>query len=174
MCFLCQLIKFHYLSSTGFTQDLLYGKKERLMGSRVKQKTVTTKRKQPMENITLTALKELYKTEFKKLELMKEYVAEKEATRYALAVDILREVKRDKEEETIDFDQIEMSQLAEDKLDDFFRRDEDMINVDYKGSLEYDLQKAFILKIENRLKEEYGLVPAKNVNGTIVFKKIKK
>ncbi len=127
-----------------------------------------------MENITLTALKELYKTEFKKLELMKEYIAEKEAIRYALAVDILREVKRDKEEGTIDFDQIEMSQLAEDKLDDFFRRDEDMMNVDYKGSLEYDLQKAFILKIENRLKEEYGLVPAKNVNGTIVFKKIKK
>lgn len=127
-----------------------------------------------MENITLTALKELYKTEFKKLELMKEYIAEKEAIRYALAVDILREVKRDKEEETIDFDQIEMSQLAEDKLDDFFRRDEDMMNVDYKRSLEYDLQKAFIAKIENRLKEEYGLVPAKNINGTIVFKKIKK
>jgi hypothetical protein len=168
------LIKLHYLSSTGFTQDLLYGKKETLMESRQKQKTVTTKRKQPMENITLTALKELYKTEFKKLELMKEYIAEKEAVRYSIAVDILREVKKDREEETVDFDQMEMSQLAEDKLDDFFRRDEDMINVDYKGSLEYYLQKAFILKIENRLQEEYGLVPAKNVNGTIVFKKIKK
>ena len=127
-----------------------------------------------MEHITLTALKELYKTEFKKLELMKEYIAEKEAIRYAIAVDILREVKKDKEEGSINFDQMEMSQLAEDKLDDFFRRDEDMMNVDYKGSLDYDLQKAFILKIENRLKEEYALVPAKNVNGTIVFKKIKK
>ena len=127
-----------------------------------------------MENITLTALKELYKTEFKKLELMKEYIAEKEAIRYSMAIDILREVKKDKEEGTIDFDQIEMSQLAEDKLDDFFRRDEDMMNVDYKGSLEYDIQKAFIQKIEDRLQEEYGLVPAKNVNGTIVFKKIKK
>jgi hypothetical protein len=127
-----------------------------------------------MENITLTALKELYKTEFKKLELMKEYIAEKEAVRYSIAVDILREVKKDREEETVDFDQMEMSQLAEDKLDDFFRRDEDMMSVDYKKSLEYDLQKAFILKIENRLQEEYGLVPVKNVNGTIVFKKIKK
>jgi hypothetical protein len=127
-----------------------------------------------MENITLTALKDLYKTELKKLELMKEYIAEKEAIRYTIAVDILREVKRDKEEETIDFDPIEMSQLAEDKLDDFFSRDEDMMNVDYKKSLEYDLQKAFIVKIENRLQEEYGLVPAKNVNGNIVFKKIKK
>ena len=127
-----------------------------------------------MENITLTALKELYKTEFKKLELMKEYIAEKEAVRYAIAVDILREVKKDREEGTVDFDQMEMSQLAEDKLDDFFRRDEDMMNVDYKKSLEYDLQKAFILKIENRLQEEYGLVPVKNVNGTMVFKKIKK
>ena len=127
-----------------------------------------------MENITLTALKELYKTESKKLELMKEYIAEKEAVRYAIAVDILREVKKDKEEERIDFDQLEMSQLAEDKLDDFFRRDEDMINVDYKGSLEYVLQKAFIAKIEKRLQEEYGLVPAKNVNGNIVFKKVKK
>ena len=67
-----------------------------------------------------------------------------------------------------------MSQLAEDKLDDFFRRDEDMMNVDYKKSLEYDLQKAFIAKIENRLQEEYGLVPAKNISGTIVFKKVKK
>lgn len=127
-----------------------------------------------MENITLTALKELYKTEFKKLELMKEYIAEKEAVRYSIAVDILREVKKDREEGTVDFDQMEMSQLEEDKLDDFFRRDEDMMNVDYKKSLEYDLQKAFILKIENRLQEEYGLVPVKNVNGTIVFKKIKK
>ena len=127
-----------------------------------------------MENIILTALKELYKTEFKKLELMKEYIAEKEAVRYSIAVDILREVKKDREEGTVDFDQMEMSQLAEDKLDDFFRRDEDMMNVDYKKSLEYDLQKAFILKIENRLQEEYGLVPVKNVNGTIVFKKIKK
>jgi hypothetical protein len=127
-----------------------------------------------MENIALTALKELYKTEFKKLELMKEYIAEKEAIRYAIAVDILREVKKDKEEETIDFHQIEMSQVAEDKLDDFFRRDEDMMNVDYKGSLQYNLQKAFILRIENRLQGEYGLVPAKNVNGDIVFKKMRK
>jgi hypothetical protein len=75
---------------------------------------------------------------------------------------------------TIDFDQVEMGQLAEGKLDDFFRRDEDMINVDYKGSLEYDLQKAFIAKIENRLQEECGLIPAKNVNGNVVFKKVKK
>ena len=127
-----------------------------------------------MENITLTALKELYKTELKKLELMKEYIAEKEAVRYTIAVDILREVKKDKEEGTTDFDPIEISQLAEDKLDDFFRRDEDMMNVDYKRSLEYDLQKAFIVKIENRLQEEYDLIPAKNVNGNIVFKKVKK
>jgi hypothetical protein len=167
--------KIDYLFRTGFTRNLLYGNKETQVDiPRSKVKTATTKRKLLMENITLTALKELYKTEFKKLELMKEYIAEKEAVRYSIAVDILREVKKDREEETVDFDQMEMSQLAEDKLDDFFRRDEDMINVDYKGSLEYDLQKAFILKIENRLQEEYGLVPAKNVNGTIVFKKIKK
>lgn len=122
-----------------------------------------------MENITFTALKELYKTELKKLELMKEYIAEKEAVRYALAVEILREVKKDKETEAIDFDVIEMSQLAEDKRDDFFRRDEDMMNVDFTGSLEYDLQKAFVVKIEKKLKQEYSVVPAKDVQGNVVF-----
>jgi hypothetical protein len=127
-----------------------------------------------VENIKLIALKELHKTELKKLELMKEYIAEKEATRYAIAVDILREVRKDKEEETIDSNSIEMTQLLEDKLDDFFRRDESMMNVDFKGSLEYDLQKAFVLKIENRLKEEYSLVPEKDSNGNIVFKEMRK
>ena len=127
-----------------------------------------------MENITFTALKELYKTELKKLELMKEYIAEKEAVRYALAVEILREVKKDKEEEAIDFDVIEMSQLAEDKRDDFFRRDEDMMNVDFTGSLEYDLQKAFVVKIEKRLKQEYSVVPVKDVQGNVVFEEMKK
>ena len=127
-----------------------------------------------MENIKLIALKELYKTELKKLELMQEYIAEKEATRYSIAVDILREVRKDKEEETIDSNWIEMSQLAEDKYDDFFRRDEGMMNVDFKGSLEYDLQKAVVLKIENRLKEEYSLVPEKDLHGNIVFKEMRK
>ena len=127
-----------------------------------------------MENITFTALKELYKTELKKLELMKEYIAEKEAVRYALAVEILREVKKDKEAEAIDFDVIEMSQLAEDKRDDFFRRDEDMMNVDFTGSLEYDLQKAFVVKIEMRLKQEYSVVPVKDVQGNVVFEEMKK
>ena len=127
-----------------------------------------------MENIKLIALKELYKTELKKLELMREYIAEKEATRYSIAVDILREVRKDKEEETIDSNWIEMSQLAEDKYDDFFRRDEGMMNVDFKGSLEYDLQKAVVLKIENRLKEEYSLVPEKDLHGNIVFKEMRK
>ena len=126
-----------------------------------------------MENITFTALKELYKTELKKLELMKEYIAEKEAVRYALAVEILRDVKKDKETEAIDFDVIEMSQLAEDKRDDFFRRDEDMMNVDFTGSLEYDLQKAFVVKIEKRLKQEYSVVPVKDVQGNVVFEAMK-
>jgi hypothetical protein len=127
-----------------------------------------------MENITLIALKELYKTELKKLELMKEYIAEKEAVRYSLAVEILREVKKDKEAEAIDFDVIEMSQLAEDKRDDFFRRDEDMMNVDFTESLEYDLQNAFVVKIENRLKQDYNLVPVKDAQGNVVFKEMKK
>ena len=127
-----------------------------------------------MENIKLIALKELYKTELKKLELMKEYIAEKEAVRYSLAVEILREVKKDKETEAIDFDVIEMSQLAEDKRDDFFRRDEDMMNVDFTGSLEYDLQNAFVVKIENRLKQDYNLVPVKDAQGNVVFKEMKK
>ena len=126
-----------------------------------------------MENITFTALKELYKTELKKLELMKEYIAEKEAVRYALAVEILREVKKDKETDAIDFDVIEMSQLAEDKRDDFFRRDEDMMNVDFTGSLEYDLQKAFVVKIEKRLKQAYSVVPVKDVQGNVVFEAMK-
>ena len=127
-----------------------------------------------MENIKLTALKELYKTELKKLELMKEYIAEKESVRYDLAVEILREVKKDKEAEAIDFDVIEMSQLAEDKRDDFFRRDEDMMNVDFTGSLEYDLQKVFVVKIEKRLNQEYSVVPVKDVQGNVVFAEIKK
>ena len=127
-----------------------------------------------METIKLIALKELYKTELKKLELMKEYIAEKEAVRYALAVEILRDVKKDKETEAIDFDVIEMSQLAEDKRDDFFRRDEDMMNVDFTGSLEYDLQKAFVVKIEKRLKQEYSVVPVKDVQGNVVFEEMKK
>ena len=126
-----------------------------------------------MENIKLTALKELYKTELKKLELMKEYVAEKEATRYSIAVEILKEVRKEKEDQTSIPDSIAISQLAEDKFDDFFRRDEDMMNVDFKGSLEYDLQKAFILKIENKLKEEYGLGSEKDLHGNIVFKEMK-
>mgnify|MGYP001812957972 CR=1 FL=1 len=126
-----------------------------------------------MENIKLTALKELYKTELKKLELMKEYIAEKESVRYDLAVEILREVKKDKEAEVIDFDVIEMSQLAEDKRDDFFRRDEDMMNVDFTGSLEYNLQKAFVIKIEARLKQEYSVVPVKDVQGNVVFEEMK-
>ena len=127
-----------------------------------------------MENIKLIALKELYKTELKKLELMKEYIAEKEAVRYALAVEILREVKKDKETDPIGFDVIEMSQLAEDKRDDFFRRDEDMMNVDFTGSLEYDLQKAFVVKIEKRLKQEYSVVPVKDVQGNVLFEEMKK
>ena len=49
-----------------------------------------------MEDITLTALKSLYRTELKELELMQEYAAEKETTLYSLAVDILREVGRKK------------------------------------------------------------------------------
>ena len=126
-----------------------------------------------MENIKLTALKELYKTELKKLELMKEYIAEKESVRYDLAVEILREVKKDKEAEAIDFDVIEMSQLAEDKRDDFFRRDEDMMNVDFTGSLEYDLQKSFVVKIEKRLKQEYSVVPVKDAQGNVVFEAMK-
>ena len=147
--------------------------KRNIHGTPGKEKTVTTTRKQPLENISLTAFKELYKTGFKTSELMKEYIAEREAIRYAGAVDRVREVKKDKEEETIDFDQIERSRLTEDKLDDFLRRDEDMVNGDYKGSLEYHLQKAFILRIGNRLKGKYGLVPGKNVNGDMVFKKIR-
>jgi hypothetical protein len=126
-----------------------------------------------MENIKLIALKELYKTELKKLELMKEYIAEKESVRYELAVEILREVKKDKEAEAIDLDVIEMSQLAEDKRDDFFRRDEDMMNVDFTGSLEYDLQKSFVVKIEKRLKQEYSVAPVKDVQGNVVFEGIK-
>jgi hypothetical protein len=126
-----------------------------------------------MENIKLIALKELYKTELKKLELMKEYIAEKEAVRYSLAVEILREVKKDKEAEAIDFDVIEMSQLAEDKRDDFFRRDEDMMNVDFAGSLEYNLQKAFVIKIETRLKQEYSVMPVKDVQGNVMFEEMK-
>lgn len=125
-----------------------------------------------MENISLVALKELYKTELKKLELMKEYISEKEATRYSIAVDILREVKKDKEAEAMGPDSIELSQIIEEKFDDFFRRDEDMMNVDFKGSLEYDLQKAFVLKIETKLKEEFSLVPGRDFNGTIVFKEM--
>ena len=128
----------------------------------------------PVENIKLTALQELYKSELKKLELMKEYIAEKEAIRYSIAVDIVKEVRKDKEEETIVPDLIEMNQILEEKFDDFFRRDEDMMNVDFKGSLEYDLQKAFVLKVENKLKEDYSLVPERNDNGTIVFKEMKK
>jgi predicted N-acyltransferase len=127
-----------------------------------------------MENIKLIALKELYKTELKKLELMKEYIAEKESVRYSLAVEILREVKKDKDAEGIDFDMIEMSQLAEDKRDDFFRRDEDMMNVDFTGSLEYDLQKAFVVKIEERLKQEFSVVPVKDLQGNVVFEEMKK
>ena len=105
---------------------------------------------------------------------MKEYIAEKEADRYSIALDLLREVKNDREEETTGFDSIEMSELLEDKLDDFFKRDEDMMNVDFKGSLEYDLQKAFVVKIENRLKEDYSLVPEKELHGNIVFKEMQK
>ena len=126
-----------------------------------------------MENISLVALKELYKTELKKLELMKEYISEKEATRYSIAVDILREVRKDKEAETIGPDSIDMNQIIEEKLDDFFRRDEDMMNVDFKGSLEYDLQKAFVLKIETKLKEKFSLIPGRDFNGNIVFKERK-
>ena len=104
---------------------------------------------------------------------MKEYIAEKEAVRYSIAVDILREVRKHMEEETTGPDVLEMNQIVEEKLDEFFRRDEDIMNVDFKGSLEYDLQKEFVSKIEMRLKEGYGLVPERDAQGVIVFRKKK-
>jgi hypothetical protein len=124
----------------------------------------------PVEDITLTALKSLYKTELKELELMQEYAAEKETTLYSLVVDILREVGKEKEQEIGESDFIKRNQLLEEKSDTYFKRSENMININFKESLAYDLQKAFVLKIENQLKELYKLTPEKDPQGNITFK----
>ena len=103
-----------------------------------------------MEDITLTALKSLYRVELKELELMQEYAAEKETTLYSLAVKLLREVGKEKA--------------------GGIKRSENMININFKESLAYDLQKAFVVKIEKQLKEVYKLAPEKDLQGNITFK----
>lgn len=123
-----------------------------------------------MDDIKLTALKSLYKTELKELELMQEYVAEKETTLYSLAVDILREVGKEKEQGIGEPDFIKRNQILEEKSDTYFKRSENMININFKESLVYDLQKAFVVKIENKLREVYKLTPEKDLQGTITFK----
>ena len=125
-----------------------------------------------MEDITLTALKSLYRAELKELELMQEYAAEKETTLYSLAVDILREVGKEKEEGVDTSDFIRRNQLLEEKSDTYFKRSENMININFKESLAYDLQKAFVLKIEQQLRKAYKLTPEKDLQGNIIFKKL--
>ena len=125
-----------------------------------------------MEDITLTALKSLYRNELKELELMQEYAAEKETTLYSLAVGILREVGKEKEQGGGKSDFIKRNQILEEKSDTYFKRSENMINIPYKKSLAYNLQKAFVVKIENQLRELYKLTPEKDLQGTITFKKI--
>ena len=122
-----------------------------------------------MEDITLTALKSLYRTELKELELMQEYAAEKETTLYSLAVDILREVGKEKEQRGGKSDFIKRNQILEEKSDTYFKRSENMININFKESLAYDLQKAFVLKIEHQLREIYKLTPEKDLQGNITF-----
>lgn len=123
-----------------------------------------------MEDITLTALKSLYRIELKELELMQEYAAEKETTLYSLAVDILREVGKEKEQGIEKSDFIKRNQILEEKSDTYFERSENMININFKESLAYDLQKAFVLKIEHQLREIYKLTPEKDLQGNITFK----
>jgi hypothetical protein len=89
----------------------------------------------PVDDIKLTALKSLYKTELKELELMQEYAAEKETTLYSLAVDILREVGKEKEQRIGEPDFIKRNQILEEKSDTYFKRSENMININFKESL---------------------------------------
>ena len=123
-----------------------------------------------MEDITLTALKSLYRAELKELELMQEYAAEKETTLYSLAVKLLREVGKEKEEGIGTSDFIKRNQILEEKSDTYFKRSENMININFQESLAYDLQKAFVVKIEKQLKEVYKLAPEKDLQGNITFK----
>lgn len=123
-----------------------------------------------MEDITLTALKSLYRTELKELELMQEYAAEKETTLYSLAVEILREVGKEKAEGAGSSDFIKRNQILEEKSDAYFKRSENMITINFKESLAYDLQKAFVKKIENQLRKAYKLTPEKDPQGNIIFK----
>ena len=84
---------------------------------------------------------------------MQEYAAEKETTLYSLAVNILKEVGKEKEQGGGTSDFIKRNQILEEKSDAYFKRSENMININYKESLAYDLQKAFVVKIENQLRE---------------------
>jgi hypothetical protein len=79
-------------------------------------------------------------------------------------------VGKEKEQEIGESDFIKRNQLLEEKSDTYFKRSENMININFKESLAYDLQKAFVLKIENQLKELYKLTPEKDPQGNITFK----
>ena len=101
---------------------------------------------------------------------MQEYAAEKETTLYSLAVKLLREVGKEKEEGIGTSDFIKRNQILEEKSDTYFKRSENMININFQESLAYDLQKAFVVKIEKQLKEVYKLAPEKDLQGNITFK----
>ncbi len=123
-----------------------------------------------MEDIKLTALKELYKEQVTKLERMQEYKAEKEALLCEIAKELLKRQQKVITEDRDIQNKIRVNEEMKQRYKSFQKKNATENKVSYQESIKYKIQKDFISEIEGVLKKQ-GLIPDKDSQGKISFQK---
>ena len=112
-----------------------------------------------MEEYVLESLKELYRQERKNLE--ESIAKEMEKTLCDLGLELLKDMECPADNPTF-------IRVAEEKSREYFERRKKARS---STSEKYALQKTFVSKIENRLDEQYGLIPEVNPQGEVEFRR---
>ena len=112
-----------------------------------------------MEEFALESIKELYMQERKNFEEL--MAKEMEKTLCDMGLELLKNIERPADNPTF-------TQVAEEKCREFFARRKKARS---SASEKYALQKTFVSKIEEKLLEQYGLIPEVNPQGEIQFRR---